>query len=137
MPVFMLAGWEPHDLHAKAFGTSYGWSWYEAAHQIAQGHADVNKLYVYYSRNERHYPEDIFRMLAVTNHDVNAWEQTGFKAFGEALPAFMALSVVGEGMPMIYNGQEAGNKKPRAFLSATLLSGVNMKTSFCIKNSLR
>lgn len=76
-------------------------------------------------------------MQDVTNHDVNAWEQTEFKAFSKALPAFMALSVVGEGMPMIYNGQEAGNKKQRAFLSATLLSGVNMKTALCIKNALR
>ncbi|MCT6700294.1 alpha-amylase family glycosyl hydrolase [Rheinheimera sp. 4Y26] len=114
-PVFMLAEWETRDLHAKAFDATYGWSWYEAAHQIAQGHADVNKLYVYYSWNERHYPQDIFRMLGVSNHDVNAWEQTEFKAFGAALHAFMALSVVGEGIPMIYNGQEAGNQKQLAF----------------------
>jgi hypothetical protein len=92
---------------------------------------------VVYSWNERRYPLDIFRMLEVSNHDVHAWEQTGFKAFGEAQRASMALSVVGEGMLMIYNGQEAGNPKQRAFLSATLLSGVNMKTSCCIKNFWR
>ncbi|MBP7370937.1 MAG: hypothetical protein KA902_05800 [Arenimonas sp.] len=50
-PVFMLGEWESRDLYAQSFDATYAWSWYEAAHQIAQGKADVNKLYVYYSWN--------------------------------------------------------------------------------------
>lgn len=114
-PVFMLGEWESRDLYGKAFDATYAWSWYDAAHQIAQGKADVNKLYVYYSWNEKYYPQNIFRMLHLSNHDLNAWERTEFEAFGDSLPAFMALSVVSEGIPMIYNGQEAGNTKRLAF----------------------
>jgi len=114
-PVFMLAEFEGRDFHAKAFDMTYGWTWHQAVHAIAKGHADVNKLYVYYSWNEKYFPQNIMRMLGVTNHDQNAWEGTEFEIFGDALPAAIALSVVSEGMPMIYNGQEAGNTKRLAF----------------------
>jgi len=55
------------------------------------------------------------RMTFVTNHDKNAWEGTEFELFGKGLEAAMVLSVVGEGMPMIYNGQEAGNTRRLQF----------------------
>ena len=54
-------------------------------------------------------------MLFVSNHDHNAWEGTEFEKFGDALDAAIVLSVVGEGMPLIYNGQEAGNDRRLAF----------------------
>ena len=37
------------------------------------------------------------------------------EAFGDALEAVIALSFVSEGMPMMYNGQEAGEPKRLAF----------------------
>ena len=52
-------------------------------------------------------------MTFVTNHDKNAWEGTEFELFGQGLEAAIVLSVVGEGMPLVYNGQEAGNPVPR------------------------
>lgn len=114
-PVFMLAEWESRDLHAHAFNMSYAWSWYEAVHMIAHGKANVDALRVYYSWNENAYPKAAMRMTFVTNHDKNAWEGTQFEAFGDALPATIALSVVGEGTPLMYNGQEAGNPRRLAF----------------------
>ncbi|MFA5872567.1 MAG: hypothetical protein WC832_01255 [Anaerolineales bacterium] len=54
-------------------------------------------------------------MTFVSNHDKNAWVRTEFEQFGDGLEATIALSVVGEGMPLIYNGQEAGNTKRLAF----------------------
>ena len=47
-------------------------------------------------------------MVFTSNHDKNSWEGTDREIFGDMLPAALALSVVGEGMPMFYNGQEAG-----------------------------
>jgi glycosidase len=79
------------------------------------GQLDVNALYIYYSWNEKAYPRDIMRMTFVSNHDKNAWEGTEFEQFGECVRAAIALSVVGEGMPLIYNGQEAGNDRRLAF----------------------
>ena len=114
-PVFMLAEWEARDLHTAAFDMTYAWHWNDVVHKIAVGQADVNALRVYYSWNEKAYPRDIMRMLFVSNHDKNAWEGTEFEQFGEALEAAIVLSVVSEGMPLIYNGQEAGNERRLAF----------------------
>ncbi len=114
-PVFMLAEWESRDLYASAFDATYAWSWYDALASIAKGNADLGALFGYYSWNEGAYPPGAMRMTFVTNHDKNAWEGTQFEKFGDALPAAIVLSVVGDGIPLIYNGQEAGNTKRLEF----------------------
>lgn len=114
-PVFMLAEWESRDLHAKAFDMTYAWDWNEKLHNICMGKADVNQLYIYYSWNESAYPKEALRMTFVSNHDKNAWEGTMFEQFGKGLENAIVLSVIGEGVPLIYNGQEAGSNKRLAF----------------------
>jgi glycosidase len=114
-PVFMLAEWEARDLHAAAFDMTYAWSWNETMHRIAMGKGDLEQLRVYYAWNEKAFPGDIMRMMFVSNHDKNAWEGTEFEQFGDALEAAIVLSVVGDGMPLIYSGQEAGNDKRLEF----------------------
>ena len=114
-PVFMLAEWESRDLHAEAFDLTYAWSWYSAVHDIAAGKSDLGALFNYYSWNEGFFPPDIMRMTFVSNHDKNAWDGTGPEQFGPALPAAIALSVVGDGLPLLYGGQEAGETKRLKF----------------------
>ncbi len=114
-PVFMLAEWESRDLHAEAFDMTYAWSWYDTLLSIANGKGNVSDLFVYYSWNEKAYPFDIMRMLFVSNHDKNAWDGTSHEQFGSATEAIIALSTVSEGMPLIYNGQEAGEVKRLSF----------------------
>jgi glycosidase len=114
-PIFMLAEWESRDLHAEAFDMTYAWSWNEAVHRIAMHQANLNALFVFYSWNQKAFPEDSMRMTFVSNHDKNAWEGTEFEQFGDGLKTAMVLSVIGEGMPLIYNGQEAGNFKRLEF----------------------
>ena len=114
-PVFMLAEWEARDLHDAAFDMTYGWSWSEAMHHIAVGDADARALHNYYAWNESSWPRDAIRMMFVSNHDKNSFEGTEFERFGPMREAAIVLSVVGEGMPLIYNGQEAGCDKRLAF----------------------
>lgn len=114
-PVFMLAEWEARDLHVRAFDMTYAWSWNLTMHHIASGAADVESLNVYYAWNAKAYPRDIMRMMFVSNHDKNSWEGTEYEMFGDAVNAAVVLSVVGEGMPLLYNGQEAGNEKRLEF----------------------
>lgn len=114
-PVFLLAEWEARDLHYRAFDMTYGWHWNETMHHIAMGKTDVESLFIYYSWNEKAFPASAMRMLFVSNHDKNAWEGTEYEQFGEALEATIALSVLSEGMPLIYNGQEAGNERRLSF----------------------
>ena len=114
-PVFLLAEWEDRDLHRDGFNMTYAWSWNEAMHDIAQGRAPLDRLRKYYSWNERSWPESAYRMTFVSNHDKNAWDGTQHEQFGQALEAAIVLSVTGEGMPLIHNGQEAGENKRLAF----------------------
>ncbi len=114
-PVFMLAEYEGRDVHARAFDASYAWSWNNTLHNIALGKADATALFGYYSENESAWPHDAYRLVYVSNHDQNAWEATQFERFGAALEPVIVLQMTGEGIPMIYNGQEAGNDKRLAF----------------------
>ena len=114
-PVFMLAEWDMRDVHYAAFDASYAWSWKDAMTNIAQGRADTGALYGYYSWNESAYPREAMRMTYTSNHDQNSWESTEFERYGPAREAAIVLSVVGEGIPLIYNGQEAGNEKRLEF----------------------
>ena len=115
MPVFLLAEWEDRDLHRDGFNMTYAWSWNEALHDIAHQKAPVDRLRKYYSWNERAWPRSAYRMTFVSNHDKNAWDGTQQEQFGECLEAAIVLSVLGEGMPLIHNGQEAGESKRLAF----------------------
>lgn len=84
-------------------------------HDLAMGRADVGELQKYYATHESAYPKGSIRMSFVTNHDKNAWEGSMFENFGEALEAVIALSAVDDSMPLIHNGQEAGQDKALAF----------------------
>jgi len=114
-PVFMLAEWENRDMHERAFNMTYAWTWNETMHEIAMGKCSLDSLRKYYSWNERSWPREAYRMTFVSNHDKNAWDGTQHEQFGDALEGCIVLSVIGEGMPLIHNGQEAGESKRLAF----------------------
>ncbi len=114
-PVFMLAEWDQRDAHARAFDATYAWAWNNSMHDVAMGRANVGALFGYYSGNESAWPADAYRMTYTSNHDQNAWEATEFERFGPAVDAAIVLSFVGEGIPSIYNGQEAGNEERLEF----------------------
>lgn len=114
-PVFMLAEWEQRDLHYKAFDASYAWPWWRAMHDVAQGRTDAMGLYVYYADTKRAWPHEAMRMVYTENHDSNAWEATGYEAFGPLLPAALALEFSSVGIPLVHNGQEACNTKRLKF----------------------
>jgi glycosidase len=114
-PVFMLAEWENRDMHERAFNMTYAWTWNETMHELAMGKCGLDSLRKYYSWNERSWPQEAYRMTFVSNHDKNAWDGTQYEQFGDALEASIVLSVIGEGMPLIHNGQEAGETKRLAF----------------------
>ena len=115
-PVFMLAEWEGRDIHAEAFDASYAFKQNRDLQDIVQGKRDgINRLVEYYAWQFGGYPRDAYRLTHVTNHDLNAWDGTQFELFGDALEMAIVLSVVNDGMPMIYNGQEAGSDKMLKF----------------------
>ena len=114
-PVFMLAEYEQRDAHQRAFDATYAWSLSNAIQGLAKSKSDVGALFGYYSENESAWPRDAFRMAYTSNHDFNSWHGTDRELYGEAANAAIVLSFVGEGLPLIYNGQEAGLDKRLEF----------------------
>lgn len=113
--VFMLAEAYEFELHEKAFDMTYGWQFKDLFNDIAKGKKSVKDLDAYLNGEEKHYHPDAYRMLHITNHDLNSWEGTEFVRLGDGVEAFLVLSNIMKGMPLMYSGQEAGNTKALDF----------------------
>ena len=114
-PVFMLAEASTRDMHYAAFDATYGWGLHSALHDVARKGASVDALAGHYSEQDNLFPRGSMRMVFTSNHDKNSWEGTEFEMFGEAVRAAIVLTFVGDGIPLVYNGQEAGNAKRLKF----------------------
>ncbi len=114
-PVFMLAEWESRDLHAKAFDATYGWEWKENLQKVAKGEANASAMRGFYAGHNVTWPQAAYRMIYTDNHDQNSWDGVASQIYGPAYEAAIALSFVGPGIPLIYNGQEADLDKQLEF----------------------
>jgi glycosidase len=132
-PVFMLAEFDHRDIHARAFDASYAWKWNNAMHDIAVGKADTGALFGFYSEHESAFPKAAMRMTYTENHDQNAWEGTQFERFRDGLNNAIVLSFIGEGIPLIHNGQEAGNERRLKFFEKDPITWRNHKNEALFK----
>jgi glycosidase len=114
-PMFMLAEWETADLHARAFDMSYAWNLKDVFRKIGSGKGGAQDLRDYVNKPAKVFPRDAYRMLFTNNHDINSWDGTDRQLYGAAYPALAVLSFTLPGMPLIYDGQEAGLDKKLAF----------------------
>lgn len=114
-PVFMLAEWEQRDLHARAFDATYGWGWKEAMQRLVKSGEGAGPMRGCYAGQSETWPHAAMRMVYTENHDQNSWDGVAADIYGPAYEAAIALSFVGSGLPLIYNGQEADNDRQLAF----------------------
>jgi cyclomaltodextrinase len=120
-PVFMLAEWESRDMHRKAFDMTYSWSLYECMHSVTVERKKFAALIEYIAHDVNTVPVNDIRMLFTDNHDKNTWTGTPFTMFGDGLEACIVLTCVAKGMPLVYNGQEAGNEKQLPFFEKDVI----------------
>lgn len=114
-PVFLLAEWEQRDLHARAFDATYGWGWKEAMQRLVKSGEGAGPIRGYYAGQSETWPRAAMRMVYTENHDQNSWDGVAATIYGPAYETAIALSFVGPGLPLIYNGQEADNDRQLAF----------------------
>lgn len=114
-PVFMLAEAENPEHHFHAFDMSYSWRMHHLFNKVAQGDESPSVIFDYISEDRSRFPSGAFRMNFTSNHDENSWNGTVFERMGDAVEVFAVLSGTMEGMPLIYNGQEAGMSKRLEF----------------------
>lgn len=110
-PVFMLAEWEDPGAHIKAFDMTYGWDLHHIFNETAQGKKTAIDIKNFFIKDRQKYPADAFRMNFISNHDENSWNGTEFERMGAGANTFFVLAATAEGMPLVYNGQEAPLKK--------------------------
>ena len=101
-----LAEWESPDLMVKAFNLDYSWSMHSALDKVMHGQAPASEIRRVWEEQAAKYPKGSLRMRFSDNHD----ERRAIARFGErgALAA-QALVFTLDGVPMVYNGMEAGD----------------------------
>jgi len=106
--VFMLAEAEESNHHEKAFDASYTWELFKIMQKVSKGKNNVEQIFEEIEKEKPLFPKSAYRMLFTSNHDENSWNGTEFELFGDSARTFSVLTFVMPGIPLIYNGQEAG-----------------------------
>ncbi len=120
-PVFMLAEAEGYQYHQEAFDMTYAWELHHLLNSVAQGKKNTKVFNKYFTKEDSFYLQNDYRMQFTSNHDENAWNGDVFERMGDAAEIFAVFTYVIPGMPLIYNGQEAGlNRRLRFFEKDTI-----------------
>ncbi len=114
-PVFMLAEAEEPELQKKAFDMSYAWEFHHVMNEIAQNKQNLKDIGQYIKRNNSRFSANDYRMYFTSNHDENTWNGTAYERLGNDVRDFAVITYAMPGMPLIYNGQEAGLNKRLLF----------------------
>jgi cyclomaltodextrinase len=104
--LFLLAEWSTPDLLAKAFDADYAWPFHAALNRVLSLGAPVSQIRATWEEERRSFPKGSLHLRFSDNHD----EKRAIARFGEpgALAA-QALVFTMDGIPLVYNGAEAGD----------------------------
>ncbi len=120
-PVLMLAEIEDPAFLEKGFDLNYAWEMHHLMNSIAQGKDSIKKLDRYYKKEWATYPNSVYRLQFLTNHDENTWAGTIDSLMGDSQKAFATLIFTGQGVPLIYSGQEVClDKRLKFFVRDTI-----------------
>lgn len=112
---------EPTYFLEKGFDMNYAWEMYHLMVNIAEGKDSVKMLNKYYNKEWTTYPNNVYRLQFLTNHDENSWGGTIDSLMGEAQKSLATLIFTSQGVPLIYSGQEVClNKKLKFFVRDTI-----------------
>ncbi len=109
-PVFMLSEGMYAEHHLKAFDVTYGWNSYHTMADIIAGKKPASEMDSVLIRESLSFPQGSLRLRFSSNHDENAWDMPDVTKFGQEGARLAAvLTNTFPGVPLLYNGQEAGN----------------------------
>lgn len=107
-----LAEAESPDLLTKAFDLDYAWEMHAALDRVFHGDAPASEIRRVWESNAAKYQPGALRMRFSDNHD----ERRAIARFGEkGAIAAQSLAFTLDGVPMIYNGMEAGDTTESGF----------------------
>ncbi|MEN9525608.1 MAG: hypothetical protein RLZZ256_992 [Bacteroidota bacterium] len=122
--------------YAEVFDASYTWTWMHRAKDFYQQRGHLDTLLQVLDRYEG-LKNDRMRSWFTTNHDENSWNGTEFEKYGDMARSLAVFSATWPGVPLIYSGQEIGNRKRIQFFEKdTILSGPDAESFSALYSSL-
>lgn len=113
-PLFWLA--ETEDVrYLEVFDCCYAWQWMHETEAFFRSNSDLRKLKDVVQRYERDFPANTTQLFFTSNHDENSWNGTEYEKYGAGAKVLAVFSVLWNGLPLIYSGQELPNTKRLAF----------------------
>jgi len=106
--VFLLAEAEVPQEQLHAFNASYSFGMMKVFDDVATGGAGVSRIDDELARTAVLFPRGAALLRYTTNHDENSWSGTVGERLGGGVQSFAVLSFMLDGIPLIYDGQEAG-----------------------------
>lgn len=104
--IVMLAEWHEPDLLDEAFDVDYAWPFFHALSAVAMGERPATAVREAWMEEKRRFPRGSLHMRFIDNHD----ERRAIARIGErGVLATMALIFTLDGVPLVYNGMEAGD----------------------------
>jgi glycosidase len=89
---------------------------------VAQGKDSVSSIKKYFQKELKVYPDNVYRLQFLTNHDENSWAGPLDSLVGDAEPVLANLIFTVRGVPLLYSGQEVClNKRLRFFERDTIV----------------
>jgi glycosidase len=98
--------------YAEVFDITFTWRWMHESQNVLSKAGGLEKLWKFLEEDD--FPG--LRLYFTSNHDENSWNGTEYEKYGvyaRALAVFSALYK--NSVPLIYSGQEVGNKKRLSF----------------------
>ncbi len=114
-PVFVLAESENHDLLEYAFDAIYYWKLLHALNDVAALKINAKELFDIAKIEIDYLPRGASFLNFTSNHDENSWQDSAIERLHYFLEPLTVLTFLLPGIPLIYNGQEAGNYRRLKF----------------------
>ncbi|HUL53453.1 MAG TPA: alpha-amylase family glycosyl hydrolase [Opitutaceae bacterium] len=106
--LFLLAEADLPQEQLRAFQASYSFGLMKVFNDVAAGGAGVSKIEDEVIRTQVVFPQGAILLRYTTNHDENSWAGTDLERLGGGVQAFAVMTFMLDGIPLLYNGQEAG-----------------------------
>ena len=133
--IFFLAEADETWCH-EAFDMTYSWGTHARMNDVAKGEKSVKEFKDWLMEDYNNYGKSAFRMQFTSNHDENTWNGTVRERMGNGGDAFFVLAATIPGMPLIYNGQEAGLDHRLKFFEKDEIGWDDLSKSEFFKNML-
>ncbi len=112
---YLLSESEIPQHQLAAFNSSYSFGMMHVINAVAAGRHGASHLDDELARTAVRFPDGGSLIYYTTNHDENSWQGTVFERLGGGVQAFSVLTFLFDGIPLLYNGQEAGLSKRLEF----------------------